>query len=77
MTMLPARSDPDSMWAWWRFPAAGLPRIGITVPTMISTNPDMRWAGANASAFDNGPWWGDLYYYLFSLNGPDSRYKHE
>jgi hypothetical protein len=37
-----------------RFPVSGLPSIGIFVPTVISTDPNMIGARTNATMFHDG-----------------------
>ncbi len=51
MAMLPTGRDPDSALAGRKFPSAGLPHVGVTVPPMISANPDVPAAGSNGPVF--------------------------
>ncbi len=46
MAVLPAGSNPYSMRTRRRFPSAGLPGIGVAIPTVVSAYPDMLWTWA-------------------------------
>jgi hypothetical protein len=72
--MLPPRSDPHSVRAWRRFPSACLPGVSITVPPVISADPDMLPAGTDAAMFHDSSRRRDFYDY-FGLHGADAEAK--
>jgi hypothetical protein len=65
MTMLPARSDPDRMWAWGCFP--------MSIPAMIPSDPDMIGAWANTAMFHDRSRWCDSHYDFGGLHGSDAK----
>src|SRR5579864_119227 len=45
--------NPDRMSVWWSFPPARFPTVGIAIPAVISANPDMIPARADATMLTN------------------------
>jgi hypothetical protein len=71
MTVLPAWRHPNGMRMWRFCPTAGFPNVGVSVPAVITADPDVTPAGSNTAMFDDGPWRSDFDYHFGSLRRPD------
>jgi hypothetical protein len=72
--MLPSRCNPHGMRPWRRFPMACLPRIGVSIPTVISTYPDMIVAGTSSTMFHDSSGRRDFNHHL-GLQRSDAKSK--
>jgi hypothetical protein len=58
--MMPAAVDPDSMPVRWLDPVARNPHMGVSIPAMVSADPNPAWMGARTAMFNNDGWRADL-----------------
>src|ERR1700722_9654216 len=55
------------------FPAAPSPRIGLSIPALVATYPDMIGARPRRPSLHHGPWRPRLYHHVFRLDGTDPK----
>lgn len=77
MAVLPAGSNPYGMRTRRRFPSAGLPCIGISIPAVVSAYPDMLTAWPRAAMLNKEPRRCDLYHHFCCLDDAGSNRNGE
>jgi hypothetical protein len=58
---MPAAVDPDRMPVRWLDPVARNPHMGVSIPAMVSADPDIAWMRTGTAMFNNDGWRADLY----------------
>jgi hypothetical protein len=53
MPVNPAMAHPNGVGMWWTLPAAGRPDVRVSVPLMVSTDPDIARTGRCDSCLNN------------------------
>ena len=53
MAANPTMGDPAGTWTRWNFPASWYPCVGVPIPAVIASDPNVIWAGRYGSRFDD------------------------
>jgi hypothetical protein len=77
MAVLPAGSNPYGMRTRRRFPSAGLPCIGISIPAVISADPNMLTTWPRATVLNKEPRRRDLHHHFCCLDDAGSYNNRE